>query len=75
MGYQGKMHKSRSNFKGGYRQRGSFPTVQEPDNRFYRRHGRFSELEVRTDSRKAAMKRKQDENPRLVRFNFLHHNL
>lgn len=75
MGYQGKMHKSRSNYKGGYHQRGSFPTIKEPDNRFYRRHGRFSELVVRTDSRKAALKRKQDENPRLVRFNFLHHNL
>lgn len=75
MGYQGRMHKSRSNYKGGYRQRGSFPTVQEPDNRFYRRHGRFSELEFRTGARKAAIERKMAENPRLVRFNFLHHNL
>lgn len=75
MGYQGKMHRSRSNFKSGYHQRGSYPATSEPDNRFYRRHGRFSELEVRTDSRKAAIARKQAENPRLVRFNFLHHNL
>ena len=75
MGYQGKMHRSRSNFKGGYHQRGSYPATSEPDNRLYRRHGRFSELEVRTDSRKAAIERKQAENPRLVRFNFLHHNL
>lgn len=75
MGYQGKMHKTRSNFKGGYRKGGNSAPNWEPDNRFYRRHGRFSELEVRADSRKAALKRKQDENPRLVRFNFLHHNL
>ena len=75
MGYQGRMHKSRSNFKGGYHQRGSFPTISEPDSRYYRRHGRFSELEVRRDSRKVAIARKLAENPRLVRFNFLHHDL
>lgn len=75
MGYQGKMHKSRSNFKGGYRKGSAGAPFWEPDSRFYRRHGRFSELRVRTDSRKAALARKQAENQRLVRFNFLHHNL
>ena len=75
MGYQGKMSKSRSNYRGGFHKGGSGTPYWEPDNRFYRRHGRFSELEVRTDSRKAAIARKRTENPRLVRFNFLHHNL
>lgn len=76
MGYQGKMHVSRSNYRGGYRKGGSGFSGPEPDNRFYRRHGRtFNELRIRTDTRKAAIARKMAENPRLVRFNFLHHNL
>ena len=74
MGYQGKMRSSRSNYRSGYRKSGMTPD-QEPNNRFWRRHGRFSELKLRTDIRKTEMRRKKDENPRLVRFNFLHHNL
>lgn len=75
MGYQGTMHRSRSNYKGGYRRGGSATPYFEPDNRFYRRHGGYSELDLRRDTRKAAIDRKRAENPRLVRFNFLHHNL
>lgn len=75
MGYQGKMHKSRSNYRGGYHQRGSMPTMQEPDNRFYRRHGKFGDLKARTRMRKAEVREKLAANPRLVRFRFLHHDL
>lgn len=75
MGYQGTMHRSRSNYKGGYHRGGSAAPYFEHDNRFYRRHGRYSELDLRRDTRKAAIDRKRAENPRLVRFNFLHHNL
>lgn len=75
MGYQGKMHVSRSNYRGGYRKGGSGFSGPEPDNRFYRRHGIFGELKMRTGAKKAKFDRKKAENPRLVRFNFLHHNL
>ena len=51
------------------------PTMQEPDNRFFRRHGRSSELEFRTYARKADRWRRMQANPRLVRFHFLHHDL
>ena len=76
MGYQGTMRKSRSNYRGGYHKGGSSSPYWEPDNRYYRRHGRlFNELRLRTDSRKAAIDRKLAECPRLVRFHFLHHDL
>ena len=65
------MTRKRFNLKGGY-QRGSVPTIQEPDNRYYRRHGRSSELAFRSGARKAAIERKLADNPRLVRFHFLH---
>lgn len=71
----GRIKRHRSNFKGGYHQKGSPSTIQEPDNRFFRRHGRDSELRFRTDVRKATIARKRANNPRLVSFHFLHHNL
>lgn len=58
-----------------YNLNGSRPTMDEPNNRFYRRHGRFSELAFKRDVRKTERKRKKDNNPRLVYFHFLHHNL
>ena len=65
----------RSHYKGGYHLGGSWPTMNEPDSRYYRRHGKYSELRFRTEARKVAIKRKRENNPRLVRFNFLHHNI
>ena len=62
-------------FIGRKKQSGFMASMQEPDNRFYRRHGRYSELEFRSSARKIERNRKLAENPRLVRFHFLHHNL
>lgn len=67
--------RKRSHYKGGYHLGGTWPTMHEPNNRFFRRHGRFSELAFKRDARKNERQRKLDENPRLVRFHFLHHNL
>lgn len=62
--------RKRSHYKGGYHLGGSWPTMDEPDSRYYRRHGKYSELRTRTNIRKAAIARKRENNPRLVRFNF-----
>lgn len=75
MGYQGKMHRSRSNYKGGYHLGGTWPTMTEPNNRFFRRHGRFSELAFKRDARKNERRIKLESNKRLVHFHFLHHDL
>ena len=67
--------RKRSNYKGGYHLGGSWPTMEEPNNRYFRRHGRYSELDFKRDARKAERNRKMANNPRLVRFHFLHHDL
>lgn len=78
MGFQGTMHHSRSNYRSGYRHEGT--SLSTADNRFGRRHGPYSELRVRTDTRKAHLMRKGEDyrertGKRPIRFNFLHHSL
>lgn len=58
-----------------YNSRGAAPTMEEPTSRYYRRHGKYSELEFRTGARKAERDRKRANNPRLVYWHFLHHDL